>query len=169
MADRAPQNERAPAPGSSLAAQARRLLELGRLGSLSTLSQQHPGWPFGSVMPYALDGRGRPLFLISTMAMHTKNLQADPRASLMVMEGAATGDPLAAARVTVLGRVSRVPQEEREPARQAYLARHPEAGDWVDFGDFAFYRMEIADLYYVGGFGVMGWVAADDYRSVPND
>ena len=66
----------------SFAERARTLMYLGRTGSLSTLSRKQPGFPFGSVMPYGLDGEGRPVFLISTMAMHTQNLQADARASL---------------------------------------------------------------------------------------
>jgi len=66
---------------------ARTLLYLGRIGSLSTLSRKQPGFPFGSVMPYGLDNTGRAVFLISTMAMHTQNLQADPRASLLVDAG----------------------------------------------------------------------------------
>ena len=65
---------------------ARTLMYLGRIGSLSTLSRRQSGFPFGSVMPYSLDDHGRPIFLISTMAMHTQNLQADPRASLLVDE-----------------------------------------------------------------------------------
>ena len=59
---------------------------LSRIGSLSTLSRKQPGFPFGSVMPYGLDEQGRPVFLISTMAMHTQNLRADPRASLLVTQ-----------------------------------------------------------------------------------
>jgi putative heme iron utilization protein len=66
----------------SFAERARTLMYLGRTGSLSTLSRKQQGFPFGSVMPYGLDGDGRPVFLISTMAMHTQNLQADPRSSL---------------------------------------------------------------------------------------
>src|ERR1035438_2814436 len=65
-------------PEPSYAERARTLMYLGRIGSLSTLSRKQPGFPFGSVMPYGLDDRGRPIFLISTMAMHTQNLQADP-------------------------------------------------------------------------------------------
>nr|MBI3612453.1 pyridoxamine 5'-phosphate oxidase family protein [Nitrospirota bacterium] len=152
------------APESSLAERAKALLSRERIGSLSTMSQKHQGWPFGSMMPYALDTRGAPIFFISTMAMHTKNLVAEPRASLMVTDANADGDPLGAARVTVMGRALRAPQEERAALRDLYLARHPTAREWMDFGDFAFYRMEIVDIYYVGGFGVMGWVAAGDYQ-----
>lgn len=152
------------APEPSLAERAKALLSRERIGSLSTMSQKHQGWPFGSMMPYTLDAQGAPIFFISTMAMHTKNLVAEPRASLMVADASADGDPLGAARVTVMGRVLRVPQEERAALRDLYLARHPTAKDWMDFGDFAFYRMEIVEIYFVGGFGVMGWIAASDYQ-----
>ena len=64
-------------PEPSFAERARTLVHLGRIGSLSTLSRKQPGFPFGSVMPYSLDEHGRPIFLISTMAMHTQNLKAD--------------------------------------------------------------------------------------------
>ena len=97
---------------------------LGRTGSLSTLSRKQPGFPFGSVMPYGLDDGGRPIFLISTMAMHTQNLQADPRASLLLTQPDAGGDPLGASRVTVIGNVLPVPETDIAVARELYLARH---------------------------------------------
>src|SRR5580658_1342751 len=93
-------------PEPSFSERARTLVYLGRIGSLSTLSGKQPGFPFGSLMPYGLDGRGRPIFLISTMAMHTQNLQADARASLLVTQADAGGDPLGASRVTLLGSVT---------------------------------------------------------------
>src|SRR6476660_6546749 len=89
-------------PEPAFGERARTLMYLGRIGSLSTLSRKQPGFPFGSVMPYGLDDRGRPIFLISTMAMHTQNLQADPRASLLVTQDDAEGDPLGASRVTLV-------------------------------------------------------------------
>src|ERR1700692_342539 len=89
----------------SYAERARTLMYLGRIGSLSTLSRKQPGFPFGSVMPYGLDDHGRPIFLISTVAMHTQNLQADPRASLLVTRDDTDGDPLGASRVTLVGNV----------------------------------------------------------------
>ena len=70
-------------PEPSYAERARTLAHLGRTGTLATLSRKHPGHPFASVMPYALDERGRPLMLISSMAMHTQNLMTDARASLL--------------------------------------------------------------------------------------
>jgi len=144
-------------------------MHLGRIGSLSTLSRKRPGFPFGSLMPYALDGQGRPVFLISTMAMHTQNLQADPRASLFVSEPGASGDPLGSSRVTLIGSVSRIPEPELPAARTVYLTRYPDSKYWVDFEDFSFYRMDVLDVYYVGGFGVMGWVAASEYCQAQSD
>jgi heme iron utilization protein len=114
-------------------------------------------------MPYGLDDHGRPLFLISTMAMHTQNLRADSRASLLVTQPDASGDPLGASRVTVIGNVLAVPQPEVAEARRLYLERYANSKYWVDFEDFSFHRMDVVDVYYVGGFGVMGWVAASEY------
>lgn len=156
-------------PEPSYAERARTLMHLGRIGSLSTLSRKQPGFPFGSVMPYGLDDHGRPIFLISTMAMHTQNLQADSRASLLVTQEDAGGDPLGASRVTLVGHVLPVPDAEVAEARKLYLARYANSKYWVDFEDFSFYRLEVVDTYYVGGFGVMGWVSASEYdRSQPD-
>ena len=164
-----PASERPPIPEPSFAERARTLLYLGRIGSLSTLSRKQPGFPFGSVMPYGLDDDGRPIFLISTMAMHTQNLQADPRASLLVTQHDASADPLGASRVTLLGNVMSVKKTEVAAARKLYLERYANSKHWVDFEDFSFYRMEIVDVYYVGGFGVMGWVAASEYGTAKPD
>jgi heme oxygenase (biliverdin-IX-beta and delta-forming) len=155
-------------PEPSLAERARTLVHLGRLGSLSTQSRKHPGFPFGSVMPYAADEQGRPLLLISTMAMHTQNLQADGRASLLIAQEA-VDDPLAAARVTLLGDARPLADAETAAARQCYLARYDQARYWVDFNDFHFYRLQPVDIYFIGGFGVMGWVSERDYAAAQPD
>ena len=156
-------------PEPSFAERALTLMHSGRIGSLSTLSRKQPGFPFGSLMPYALDDHGRPIFLISTMAMHTQNLQADPRASLFVTEPHASGDPLGASRVTLIGNVSKTPEPDLVGARDIYLKRYPDSKYWVDFDDFFFYKMVVLDVYYVGGFGVMGWVAASEYSQAQSD
>ena len=151
------------------AERARTLVYVGRIGSLSTLSRKQPGFPFGSVMPYGLDAHGRPIFLVSTMAMHTQNVQADPRSSLLVTQPDATGDPLGASRVTMLGNALPVPEPEVAEARKLYLARYANSKYWVDFEDFSFYRLDVVDVYYVGGFGVMGWVSASEYTLAQPD
>jgi putative heme iron utilization protein len=164
-----PATDLPPVPEPTYAERARTLMYLGHIGSLSTLSRKQQGFPFGSVMPYGLDDQGRPIFLISTMAMHTQNLQADPHASLLVTQQEADGEPLGASRVTLVGNVLPVPNTELAEARKLYLERHANSKYWVDFEDFSFYRMDVVDVYYVGGFGVMGWVSASDYdRSQPD-
>jgi putative heme iron utilization protein len=156
-------------PEPTYAERARTLAHLGHSGTLATLSRRHPGHPFASVMPYALDDTGRPLFLISTMAMHTQNLEADPRASLLVTQPGWDGDPLAAGRLTLMGDARRVPAADAAAARDRYLARHERARYWVDFEDFGFWRLEITDLYFVGGFAAMDWVTAADYAAARPD
>jgi len=156
-------------PEPTYAERARTLVYLGRIGSLSTHSRKQPGFPFGSVMPYGLDAQGRPTFLISTMAMHTQNLQADPRASLLVTQAESGGDPLGASRVTLLGDVALVSQPDVAEVRKLYLDHYPNSKHWVDYEDFAFYQLNLVDVYYVGGFGVMGWVSAPEYASAHPD
>jgi putative heme iron utilization protein len=150
-------------PEPSYAERARTLAHLGRVGALATLSRRHPGHPFASIMPYALGARGEPLFLMSTLAMHTQNLQADPRASLLVTQPGWAGDPLAAGRLTLMGEARVLGDEDTADARTAYLARHEEAAAWVDFADFAFWRLTVTDAYFVGGFAATDWVTADAY------
>jgi len=149
----------------TFAERARTLVYLGRVGSLSTLSRKQQGFPFGSVMPYGLDDHANPVFLISTMAMHTQNVQADPRSSLLVNQPDTVGDPLGASRVTLIGNTLPIPVQEVAEARKLYVARYANSKYWVDFDDFSFYRMDVVDVYYVGGFGVMGWVSASEYDS----
>jgi putative heme iron utilization protein len=156
-----------PPPGSepSHAERTRTLLVSERLGTLATVSHHHPGFPFASVMPYALSDDGAPIFLISAMAIHTQNLLADPRASLLVMQSGGDADPLGSPRATLIGHDTNTTGAHRD----AYLARHPSAKYWVDFSDFAFFRLDVMDVYYVGGFGVMGWVSAEDYAVAEAD
>lgn len=158
-----------PIPEPTYAERARTLVHLGRTGALATLSRKQPGHPFASLMPYAVDPRGCPLFLISSMAMHTQNLHADRRASLLVTQPGWPGDPLAAGRVTLMGEVIPVPRDAIAEVRAAYLAHHASAASWVDFGDFAFHRLEVADVYFVGGFAAMDWLDAPAYRSARPD
>jgi putative heme iron utilization protein len=139
---------------------------LGHIGSLSTQSQRFPGFPFGSMMPYAADELGRPIFFISSMAMHTQNLRRNPRASLLITQPDVSGDPLDAARLTLLGDVTEAPSED---VRELYLSRYENAKFWQDYTDFAYYRLQVSAVYFIGGFGVMGWVSTADYGSARPD
>ena len=164
---RAPDEPSIPEPMFS--ERARTLVHQGRTGTLATLSVRHPGHPFASIMPYALDAGGRPLFLISSMAMHTQNLGGDARASLLVTQPGAAGDPLASGRVTLMGRAQRLTGDDVAAARSAYLAAHANAAYWVDFEDFSFWRLDVDDVYFVGGFAAMGWVEAGEYGAARPD
>lgn len=152
----------------SHAERVRTLLDRERIGTLATNSQHQPGYPFASVMPYALGKGGAPLFLISSMAIHTQNLVADARASLLVMQGGGDADPLGLQRATLIGNARRI-DEAGQTHRAAYLERHPASKQWISFSDFAFFELEVTQVYYVGGFGVMGWVEAGAYASASVD
>jgi putative heme iron utilization protein len=153
-------------PEPSLAERARTLVSLGRIGSLSTHSRKFAGFPFGSVMPYAADELGRPVLFVSSMAMHTQNLHVDPRASLLIAQPESSGDPLGAARVTLLGTAEPVAAEE---VRELYLSRYENAKYWQEYSDFAYHRLEVSSVYFIGGFGVMGWVAGEEYSGARPD
>jgi putative heme iron utilization protein len=118
------------------------------------------------MMPYAADGEGRPVFFISSMAMHTQNLVENPRSSLLITQPEVASDPLGASRVTILGKSTHVTAED---VRDLYLLRHENAKFWQDYSDFAYYRLEVAGVYFIGGFGVMGWVSAEDYTTAQPD
>jgi len=118
------------------------------------------------MMPYAADGQGRPVFFISSMAMHSQNLMEDPRSSLLIMQPDVAGDPLGAGRVTILGATTPVTVEQ---VRDLYLSRHENARFWQDYSDFAFYRLEVSAVYFIGGFGVMGWISQEDYATAEPD
>jgi putative heme iron utilization protein len=153
-------------PEPSLAERARTLAAIGRIGSLSTHSRKFEGFPFGSMMPFAVDDQGRPVFFISTMAMHTQNLHQDARASLLITQPGAVEDPLGAARLTLIGEVKLAPADE---VRELYLSHYENARFWQDYTDFAYYRLEVAGVYFIGGFGVMGWIPAEEYAAAAPD
>jgi len=153
-------------PEPSLADRARTLVSVGRIGSLSTHSRKYPGFPFGSVMPYAADNLGRPVLFISSMAMHTQNLHQDARASLLITQPDSSGDPLGSARVTLLGTTAEVPAVE---VRDLYLSRYEDARYWQEYSDFTYQRLEVTSVYFIGGFGVMGWVPAEEYTMARPD
>jgi heme iron utilization protein len=153
-------------PELSLAERARTLAAIARIGSLSTHSRRFPGFPFGSLMPFAADGLGRPVFFISSMAMHTHNLREDERASLLIAQPDVTDDSLGSARVTLIGPTRPAPVNE---VRDLYLSHYENARYWQDYTDFGYYRLDVEGVYFIGGFGVMGWVPADEYRAAAPD
>lgn len=157
-------------PEPSHAERCRTLVASASRGALSTLAADPEGYPYGSVATYAPDERGNPLFFVSLMAEHTQNAMRDPRASLLVTEPVPDGaDPLAGGRVTLLGPLSRVADADRPAAQERYLQANPASEYYIGFGDFAFYRLDVTSIRYVGGYGRMSWVDAAAYAGAEPD
>jgi heme iron utilization protein len=133
----------APAPA------ARRLVRTALKGSLATLDRD-TGHPYASLVLVATEPDGSPVFLISRLALHTRNLEKDPRASLLIDGTGGLGDPMTGGRVTLSGKVH---QTGSASARRRFLARHPSAETYAAFPDFSVYAMAVARAHYIGGFG----------------
>lgn len=151
----------------------RNLVEQAQFGHLCTLmSDMHhrrSGYPFGSVVDFACDGGGYPIFSLSPLAMHTRNLQADPRCTLVVQMAGWSG--LSNARVTIFGDVYPLPREMQEEARKVFKHKHTtgESENWIE-GNTRYYRMHtISDMYFVGGFGTVQWVDINEYKAAKPD
>lgn len=157
-------------PEPSHAERARTLVAGRSAGVLSTVAADSDGCPFGSLAPFGLDDVGRPVLCVSDLAEHTRNLQRDRRASLLVSEPSSDGaDPLAVGRVTLVGEAVLVPAGEVRAARAAHLAGNPHARYYVDFGDFSLWRLTVDAVRYVGGYGRMSWVEANAYAAAAPD
>jgi putative heme iron utilization protein len=138
-------------------AAAKKLLREGRTGALATL-MAGSGDPYCSLVNVATAADGAPLLLLSRLALHTKNILADARVSLMIDERK-PGDPLEGARVMLMGRAVATDDPE---ARRRYLDRQPEAEAFAGFGDFSLYRMALTRAHLVAGFGRIVDLAAAD-------
>uniref|UniRef100_A0A061S6D3 Pyridoxamine 5-phosphate oxidase family protein n=1 Tax=Tetraselmis sp. GSL018 TaxID=582737 RepID=A0A061S6D3_9CHLO len=151
----------------------RNLVEQAQYGHLCTvMSAMHhkrAGYPFGSVIDFACDGAGYPIFSLSPLAMHTRNLLADPRCTLVVQMPGWQG--LSNARVTIFGSVYPLPDNMQPAAREIFRHKHAteEGEEWIG-GNYSYYRMHhISDIYFVGGFGTVQWVEVDDYVKAEPD
>ena len=134
---------------AELAADARSLARRAMKASLATLSAGK-GYPYASLITVATEASGAPIFLISALARHTRNLTQDPRASILFDGTGTLGDPLQGARVTLIGRAEKTADEA---VKRRFLARHPEAAFYAGFPDFAFWRLAVEGAHYIGGFG----------------
>lgn len=141
-------------------ATAKHLLRTIRAGALATLEAQS-GFPFASLVTVATDLDGSPLLLMSRLAAHTRNLDADPRASILLSQGG-KGDPLAHPRLTVIGTVARTDEPR---VRMRFLARHPKAALYADFPDFSFWRMELDRAHLNGGFARAAELSGAEVRT----
>lgn len=148
----------APAAGFDAVAMARRALRRAGTGALATLDPVS-GFPLTTLINVATDFDGTPLFLASRLALHTRNLDADPRASILFAT-LGKGDPMAnSERLSVTGRAQRCDDPR---ARQRFLARHPKARLYVDFPDFSLFRLAVAGVHPNGGFARAGEIEPAD-------
>ena len=153
-------------PTPTHAERARTLVARIPTGTLCTLALEPEGYPYGSFVTVAFD-EGSPVFLISGLAEHTKNLERDPRASLLVAESGAD-DPLANGRVTMLGPCTRV-EGDGGRARAAFLTVHPNASYYAGFRDFAFWSLRVDAVRYIGGYGRMSWISQENWQAAEAD
>ena len=145
-----------------IARTARALIRRCRQGTLATVETgRRQGWPYASLVTVAFAMDGSPLLLLSTLADHTRNLLAEPRASLLFEEAAHLPNPQTGERVTLSGKIS--PTTDKDIARR-FLARHPEAELYAGFGDFGFFRMKVERAHFVGGFGRAHRIGARDFQ-----
>ncbi len=153
-------------PTPTHAERARTLVARISTGTLCTLAHEPEGYPYGSFVTVAFDN-GNPVFLISGLAEHTKNLERDPRASLLVAEGG-SADPLANGRVTLLGPCTRVEGDDAS-VRAAFFAAHPNSAYYADFRDFGFWKLHVDSVRYIGGYGRMSWISKADWQAAEPD
>lgn len=140
---------------------ARSLLRRCRQGALATL-MPGTGDPYCSLVNVASAADGAPILLISRLALHTRNLLADPRVSLMLDERG-PGDPLEGARIMVAGTADEAGDGQLAGLRRRYLNAHPSAEVFVDFKDFSFFRVQPSGLHLVAGFGRIVDLAPDQF------
>jgi heme iron utilization protein len=145
---------------SEKARTARQLLHREDVGVLSTLSIDVEGYPFGSIAPYAVDYDGMPTMLISDIAQHTRNIKRDARVSLTVFDRFAE-DPQAGGRLTWIGDAEPVAAAD-DAARRRYLRYFPSSASYFEMHDFSFYRIRPRRARFIGGFGQIFWIAADE-------
>jgi putative heme iron utilization protein len=148
----------------TIGSEARRYFRAQRYGVLATLSVKLAGYPFGSVVPYVLDHAARPVILISTIAEHTKNIDADARVSLLVHE--ASENVQANARLTLIGDAQRMDDQDSFKAR--YLRFFPAHAGYFDTHDFFFYAITPVRIRFIGGFGKIHWVGTQGYAPPAN-
>ena len=145
--DEAPSSQ--PATPAEPAPASRRLIRTALKASLATLDRV-TGHPYASLILVATEPDGAPVFLISRLALHTRNLEKDPRASLLIDGTGGLGDPLTGGRLTLMGEAR---PSDSPTARRRFLARHPSAEGYAGFADFSIYALEVASGHYIGGFG----------------
>ncbi len=141
---------------------ARTLLRNQEKAVLSTHSSSKTGYPFGSVTTFMTDYQGHPIIYISHLAQHTRNVKKDPKLSLLVSEEN-ENDINAGARLTLLGTVELLGDEEVGEMAEKFYLKFPESRAYQKTHDFKFYRIKVEHIRYIGGFGQIHWLKLQDF------
>ncbi|KAG6428765.1 hypothetical protein SASPL_106802 [Salvia splendens] len=149
----------------------RNLMEQARFAHLCTvmsgMHHRREGYPFGSLVDFAPDPMGHPIFSFSPLAIHTRNLLGHPKCTLVVQTPGWSG--LSNARVTIFGDVYPLPEDQQEWAHKLYMEKHLQ-GPSQQWGNFYYFRMQnISDIYFIGGFGTVAWVDVKEYDDLRPD
>ena len=147
------------------ARQARERFRTARSGVLSSHSTKVPGYPYGSALPHVTDHRGRPVVLISHLAEHTHNLEADPRVSFLVSDSGP--DLQASVRATLVGNAHAI--EDAAEIQIRYLRFFPEHARYLELGGFRFWAVEALQVRLIEGFGSLHWIAGENYLAQPGE
>jgi heme iron utilization protein len=161
MPDRLPETALPPEDFNPIAV-AKELLRATRAGALATIDR-NTGHPFSSLVNVATDADGSPVILVSRLSTHTANIEADPRASVL-LASTGKGDPLAHPRLTVLGTFANIERNTPDGTRvqRRFLSRHPKSNLYAGFGDFTFWRLHVASAHLNGGFARAADLKASD-------
>ncbi len=150
-------------------ANARLLLRNSEVGVLSTHSKACNGYPFGSVSTFMSTHEGDVIFYVSDLAQHTKNIKYDAKMCLTVYSadpnsGRRSEDPNAEARLSLLGHAFAIDSTEKQATADRFFRLYPDSKKYQKAHDFEFYKMHTNRVRFIGGFGDIHWISAEDWH-----
>jgi putative heme iron utilization protein len=143
--------------------EAQNLMRKLSTGVLSTNSKEMEGYPFGSLTPYSLDEKNNPIIYISSIAQHTKNIEANNKLCLTIVEETIDEDKQAHARVSLLALAEKITSDSKDytSISQSYFDKFPKSTEYKSTHDFSFYRLNVKRVRYIAGFGKITWIEKD--------
>ncbi|MCB0346784.1 MAG: DUF2470 domain-containing protein [Bdellovibrionales bacterium] len=149
--------------------QARNFFDAGQVATLCSHSKVHQDYPFGSLVQYDVTEQGEPIIYVSRIAQHYKNLLEKPHASIFVSDPNAGSAPLSCPRITVMAEFSLVDDAAKGETEAKYVKRFPASVDHRVAHDFVFFKGCIKHVRWIGGFGDIAWIGAEEFCAEPRD